>query len=375
MAQDSQQPRDWRDCITQGVALLRDARYAEAFSVFQKASELNPSSQIPHLYSGLSAFQEYIPGAESVDNAEHAQRAETEYRKALALDPNNWNAVVLLGHLLFAEQKMDEARACYTQMLAADPRSATASYMLGAVAWRVSLQGAKSARPPLVEEAITDFQKALELNPKFEDAMVFLSLMLRERAAMGEREEDRRQDEVAADRWIEKAADVKSAQVQAGYARTAVVLPEADGPDAILSQWSSLLASYPPPPPPPPPPSFLAPSQAGGELVASAVVSWERRPRGDEALPRIRVDASDLEQKVISKVRPKYPGSGENHERQVLRFVVVVGEDGPVVRETYISGNYWLIEAGVEALHQWLYSPTLVDGKTVEVVSEVKVEF
>jgi hypothetical protein len=59
----------------------------------------------------------------------------------------------------------------------------------------------------------------------------------------------------------------------------------------------------------------------------------------------------------------------------VLRFVVVVGEDGRVVRETYISGNYWLIEAGVEALHQWLYSPTLVDGKTVEVVSEVKVEF
>ena len=77
------------------------------------------------------------------------------------------------------------------------------------------------------------------------------------------------------------------------------------------------------------------------------------------------------EQKLMTKVNPHSPDAG----KYTLRFVVVIGKDGRVVRETLVSGHPGLAPAAVEALHQWVYEPTLVNGKPVEVVTEVLVPF
>jgi len=181
------------------MAAFRHARYSEATAAFQKAADLNPSSPIPHLYLGIGWQQGFIPGAESEDNAVHAQRASEEYQRALALDPRNWEALVLLGQLSFYLGKWDDARGYYGQAQALDPARADAWYALGVTAWRAAATA----------EAISDFEKAIGLDPEHEDAMSFLSLLLRER-----------HDDVAAERWLERGADVRSERLQAEIART-----------------------------------------------------------------------------------------------------------------------------------------------------------
>ena len=58
-----------------------------------------------------------------------------------------------------------------------------------------------------------------------------------------------------------------------------------------------------------------------------------------------------------------------------MRFVVVIGNDGRIGREIFISGNPWLTQMAVAALREWVYEPTLVDEKPVAVVTEVRIGF
>jgi protein TonB len=77
--------------------------------------------------------------------------------------------------------------------------------------------------------------------------------------------------------------------------------------------------------------------------------------------------------KLISRVDPEAPA--ESPEEPPMRFVVVIGNAGRIGTEILISGNPWLAQTAVAALREWVYEPTLVDEKPVEVVTEVRIEF
>jgi tetratricopeptide (TPR) repeat protein len=110
MGQDSPQPPGWRIWIQRGTEEFRNARYSEAISAFQKASDSNPENPVPRIYLGLGWLQQYIPGAVSTENTDRARRAETELRRALDLDPMSWIANVVLGQLGLNENRLEEAR-------------------------------------------------------------------------------------------------------------------------------------------------------------------------------------------------------------------------------------------------------------------------
>jgi len=66
------------------------------------------------------------------------------------------------------------------------------------------------------------------------------------------------------------------------------------------------------------------------------------------------------EQKLITKVDPEFAADGQPGSR--LRFVVVIGKEGRIVREILINGSAWLSRSAVKALRRWVYEPTLVNG-------------
>ncbi len=236
------------------------------------------------------------------------------------------------------------------------------------VAWRGSI----------LEEGISDFEKALALDPKHEDAMAYLNLLLRERSRTRDNEDERRRDTAAADRWLEKSADVRSEKLQAAISRTVTASsPEVADPDSILHQWAWMAVRPAPPPPPPPPPRNSATGRNAGGPSSPAVVSWEPKAAASEqAPPPIRVEPAVQERKLTTKVNPEYPAlAAEIGVTGTVRFVVVIGKDGRTVRETLVSGHPLLVQAAVEAVRQWVYRPTLINGNAVEVVSEVRVDF
>jgi len=73
---------------------------------------------------------------------------------------------------------------------------------------------------------------------------------------------------------------------------------------------------------------------------------------------------------------PVYPAVAKTARVQgTVRFRVTVGVDGAVKALTSLGGPLPLVQSAADAVKQWRYQPTIVDGKQVEVVTEVDVQF
>jgi protein TonB len=59
----------------------------------------------------------------------------------------------------------------------------------------------------------------------------------------------------------------------------------------------------------------------------------------------------------------------------VVRFNAVIGKDGSIQNLTLVSGHPLLVPSATEAVRQWKYQPTLLNGEPVEVVTQIDVNF
>jgi len=90
----------------------------------------------------------------------------------------------------------------------------------------------------------------------------------------------------------------------------------------------------------------------------------------------IRVDPETQQRKLIHPVRPKYPDVARHAGIEgAVRLRAIIDKDGTVQDVKVLSGPAVLAEAATEAVRQWRYQPTLMDGKPVNVVTTVTVEF
>jgi protein TonB len=107
-------------------------------------------------------------------------------------------------------------------------------------------------------------------------------------------------------------------------------------------------------PPPPPPPHV-------GEVTPSKPITV----------------TSDVQAaKLIRKVIPVYPRlaiiariSG------TVRLTGIIGKDGLIQQLQVIDGPPMLVQAAVDAVRQWVYRPTLLSNKPVEVIAPINVNF
>ena len=58
-----------------------------------------------------------------------------------------------------------------------------------------------------------------------------------------------------------------------------------------------------------------------------------------------------------------------------MRLDVTIGKDGHVIEVESISGNPALVDAAKQAVLQWAYTPTLLNGDPIEGIIEVDVPF
>ncbi|MCC7174014.1 MAG: TonB family protein [Bryobacterales bacterium] len=106
-------------------------------------------------------------------------------------------------------------------------------------------------------------------------------------------------------------------------------------------------------PPPPPPPTVAAPQRVttGGGVQAT---------------------------KLVHMVRPAYPPEcrAENIQGTVLlRGVIGVGGGVLDLQQINHLVDQRLADAAMEAVRQWRYEPTLLNGKPVEVITEIQINF
>jgi protein TonB len=115
-----------------------------------------------------------------------------------------------------------------------------------------------------------------------------------------------------------------------------------------------ILSSAPPPPPPPPP-----------KAVEKPVTPQ-----------RIRVGGNVQAANLVRKVTPVYPPLAKQARIQgTVRFTAIIGKDGTIQNLQLVTGHPLLVAAAQDAVRQWVYKPTLLNGEPVEVVTQIDVNF
>ena len=93
-------------------------------------------------------------------------------------------------------------------------------------------------------------------------------------------------------------------------------------------------------------------------------------------LGTVRVGGAVQAANLLRKVEPVYPALAMQARVQgTVRFTVRIGKDGVVNNIQLVSGHPLLIPAATEALKQWVYNPTLLNGNPVEVITQVDINF
>jgi TonB family protein len=97
---------------------------------------------------------------------------------------------------------------------------------------------------------------------------------------------------------------------------------------------------------------------------------------GVTSLGPMRVKSGIMGASVTRQVRPVYPP--EARQARVQGRVVmaaIIGKDGTIRSLTPISGPPPLVQAAYDAVIQWQYRPTVIDGVAQEVATDIEVNF
>ena len=229
-----------RDHLNQGVRAFKAAKYAEAVEHFKVATDLDPNFPTARLYLASAYMSQYIPGAESKENLDMAKAAYDEFDKVLQQDPNNTLAIASIATLYFHQKKWEEAEKWNERLVAADPKAKEGFYTLGVIAWTKSFQKRMEARAKLgmkpedpgpikdkkvreqlraelletINSGIANLDKAIKVDPEYDDAMAYLNLLHRERADIDETIEDYKKDWATADDWVAKTMEMKKIKTE-----------------------------------------------------------------------------------------------------------------------------------------------------------------
>jgi periplasmic protein TonB len=207
--------------------------------------------------------------------------------------------------------------------------------------------------------------------------------------------------------------------------------------DTLPSTQLTSFLTAPPPPPPPPPPAAAAPVKIvrqiprqfdAGRLMAPKSIPKEIAMIKEEEMPppsagggvvggvggvpggmpggvvgsiissipqvaappppvvkaaapavpqRIRVGGNVQEARLSKRVVPVYPPLARSARVSgVVRFSAVIGVDGRIQNLTLLPGGHpLLVKAAQDAVTQWVYQPTLLNGEPVEVMTQIDVTF
>ncbi|MBI2687967.1 MAG: TonB family protein [Acidobacteria bacterium] len=90
----------------------------------------------------------------------------------------------------------------------------------------------------------------------------------------------------------------------------------------------------------------------------------------------VPVGGDVLAAKALSQIKPTYPALAKQARISgLVKLEGIIAKDGTVQLLKVISGHPLLAPAAVEAVKQWRYRPTLLNGQPVEVIAPIDVNF
>jgi protein TonB len=90
----------------------------------------------------------------------------------------------------------------------------------------------------------------------------------------------------------------------------------------------------------------------------------------------VKVGGVVAEANLIRRIQPLYPPLAKAARVSgIVRFAAVISKEGRIENLQLLSGHPLLVQTSREAILQWQYRPTLLNGQPVEVITEIAVQF
>jgi protein TonB len=99
-------------------------------------------------------------------------------------------------------------------------------------------------------------------------------------------------------------------------------------------------------------------------------------PPPKSAPARVRVGGNVQAASLVRQVMPLYPAIAKTaHVSGTVMLHAIISKDGSVESLEYISGPQLLMKNAMDAVRQWRYKPTMLNGEPVEVDTTISVVF
>ena len=116
--------------------------------------------------------------------------------------------------------------------------------------------------------------------------------------------------------------------------------------------------------------AILPESRPSPPQPAAAVVKPEV-PKGP-----LRVGTGVQAARLLFGPKPPYPTLAKAARVQgTVRITAIIGTDGTIRNLQLINGPPLLVKAALDAVKQWRYQATMLNGSPVEVITEIDVNF
>jgi TonB family protein len=117
-------------------------------------------------------------------------------------------------------------------------------------------------------------------------------------------------------------------------------------------------------------PACLAHQETSGGETAGAPTQSTAQPQ------RIRIGGNVQAAKLIHQPLPVYPQIAKTaHIEGTVVIHAIIAKDGTVKEAQYVSGPPLLLRSAMDAVKQWVYEPTTLQGQPVEVDTTISVVF
>lgn len=213
-----------RDELNKGIAAFKNNQYESAVNHFQRSVELDPDYPAGKLYLATAYAYQVVPNMEDEKNMKLANKAIAGFKEVLAKDPKDKVALQQIASIYRNIKQIKEAKEYELKVIDLDPSDSEAHYTIGVIDWAQAYKNAteelakdgkkdngdgnpgmskatcakiKAMNEDMVNDGLMHLQKAIEINPNYDDAMSYLNLTYRRQADFACGNEAFRKDAVA----------------------------------------------------------------------------------------------------------------------------------------------------------------------------------
>jgi len=230
-----------RDQLNKGVQAYRNALFQSAIEHFKQAISLDPTLLNAKIYLATAYSQQYVQGGETDENIKIAKDTIAAFEDVLKVDPANPTALGSIAQMYYNLKDWDKAKEYQRRRLTHEPNDPEPYYWIGVIDWaqcyprrmelrkKLNIMAPKDPAKPdifpplpakareeleqqngaLVTEGVDALKKDIDIRPNDDGAMVYLNLMLREKADLETDESARADDTKLANDYMNKALDIR----------------------------------------------------------------------------------------------------------------------------------------------------------------------